>query len=304
MADHDNQPQMKVQSNVDKVKEKAKEVAMEDFQKAKAIAFQAASSGSYLYPIKGIFFFLRNRTLWSPLASKILPTLGLAVGVVIFMFTFTYLPQVGLMFFTNGPLAPFTTILLILSESATITNILSRNFIVQDAIIDTFDATLLARNSTNLVSQGREIKGGNDPVGRLGKIAKKPFEKFTIKALVRYLMYLPLNFIPVVGTAFFIFIQGRNKGKAAHSRYFNLKGWKQSDIENFTTEHVGPYTAFGAMATLLELVPVASILFGFTNTVGAALWAADIERGGTEMTKTGKEASTAPNLREAAKKAE
>jgi hypothetical protein len=32
------------------------------------------------------------------------------------------------------------------------------------------------------------------------------------------------------------------------------------------------------MQTLLELVPVASIFFSFTNTVGAALWAADIEK--------------------------
>ena len=238
------------------------------------------------------------------MASKIIPVVGLALGVVIFMFTFTYLPQVGIMFFTNGPLAPFTTILLILSESATITNMLSRNFIVQDAMIDTFDGTLVARNSTKLVSQGRELKQGGDAVSRLGKIAKKPFEKFTIKALVRYFMYLPLNFIPVVGTAFFIFIQGRNKGKSAHARYFNLKGWKQSDVDSFTTEHVGPYTAFGAMATLLELVPVASILFSFTNTVGAALWAADIEKNGTEMPQAGKDVSTAPNLREAAKKAE
>ena len=49
---------------------------------------------------------------------------------------------------------------------------------------------------------------------------------------------------------------------------------------------------------LLELVPVASILFAFTNTVGAALWAADMEKG--NVTKEG----TAPGLREQARKAE
>jgi len=45
-------------------------------------------------------------------------------------------------------------------------------------------------------------------------------------------------------------------------------------------------------------VPVASILFAFTNTVGAALWAADMEKG--NMDKEG----TAPELREKANKAE
>ena len=57
--------------------------------------------------------------------------------------------------------------------------------------------------------------------------------------------------------------------------------------------------SFGTIATLLEMIPFANMLFAFTNTTGAALWAADIEAKGTDMTK-----STAPGLREAAKKAE
>lgn len=36
-------------------------------------------------------------------------------------------------------------------------------------------------------------------------------------------------------------------------------------------------TSFGVVAVLLNLVPVASILFTCTTAVGAALWAADIE---------------------------
>lgn len=57
-------------------------------------------------------------------------------------------------------------------------------------------------------------------------------------------------------------------------------------------------SSFGVAAVLLELVPIASILFAFTNTVGAALWAADIEKGNVD--KEG----TAPELREKATKAE
>ena len=80
-------------------------------------------------------------------------------------------------------------------------------------------------------------------------------------------------------------------------------------------------TSFGTVATLLEMIPVASVLFSFTNTgefqtsqlprkvweclrlttdiVGAALWAADIEAKEIEMA-----GGTAPELRETAKKAE
>ena len=77
--------------------------------------------------------------------------------------------------------------------------------------------------------------------------------------------------------------------------------------------------SFGLVATLLEMIPVASIFFTYTNTgeswlnphyirnrassnritVGAALWAADIESMDTSMTD-----GTAPALRESADKLE
>lgn len=52
--------------------------------------------------------------------------------------------------------------------------------------------------------------------------------------------------------------------------------------------------SFGVAAFVFEMVPVVSLVFTFTNTVGAALWAADMERG----------SSTAPRLRAQAEKAE
>jgi len=47
------------------------------------------------------------------------------------------------------------------------------------------------------------------------------------------------------------------------------------------------------VAFLLEMIPFANLVFAFTNTVGAALWAADLE----------KKAGTGQNQREQAKKA-
>ena len=53
-------------------------------------------------------------------------------------------------------------------------------------------------------------------------------------------------------------------------------------------------TRFGVISFLLEMIPFANLVFAFTNTVGAALWAADLE----------KSAGTAPKLREQARKAQ
>lgn len=129
------------------------------------------------------------------------------------MFVFTYLPQLAVLVFVNGPLAVVTTVLLVLNESSAIINTISRGWLLQDAILDTFDGTLVSRDATALVSEGREVKSGGagaggDPMKRLGKILKSPFERFGPKAMLRYFMYLPLNFIPVVGTIAFVFLQG------------------------------------------------------------------------------------------------
>ncbi|KAF2741365.1 hypothetical protein EJ04DRAFT_453756 [Polyplosphaeria fusca] len=274
-----------------------KEVAIEELEQAKVLTRDAVRSGAYLYPIKGVAYFFTHRSLWQPLADKLLPTLALGLGVTAFMFAVTYVPQAAVLTIFNGPLAILTTVLLVLSESSTIFSVLSKNFLIDDALIDTFDGTLLSRNLTSLVSTERQVKSGADPIAKLGKIMKKPFARFTPKAIIRYFIYMPLNLIPVVGTVLFVILQGRKFGPTAHARYFQLKQMSKRERDGFVDQRKAAYTSFGVLAVLLELVPVAGIFFAFTNTVGAALWAADMEAKQT----------TAPNLRnqaELAKKAE
>ncbi|KAF5024121.1 hypothetical protein F66182_3807 [Fusarium sp. NRRL 66182] len=281
-AGSDQQQPTKRNRVVDSVGEKAQEVFKEDYAQAREHVTNAAKSRSYLYPIKGIFYFVSHRSLWQPFVSKLGPLVLLSTGVIGGMFFFTYLPQLAVLFFVNGPIAPLSAILLVLNESTTIINLVSRNYLLQDALLDVFDGTLLARGDTQIVSEGREVKPGGDPMQKLGKILKSPFEKFSPKAIVRYIMYLPLNAIPVVGTVIFILIQGRTRGKGVHGRYFQLKRWSESKREDWLNKNVGPYTAPRLVIS-----------------IGAALWAADIEDKDTSMTD-----GTAPTLRETAEKAE
>lgn len=145
---------------------------------------------------QGIFYFFTRPELSRPLRSKIVPYFTLYTGVLGSMFFFTYIPQLAVMTFVNGPLAIFTTALLILSESATITGLLARNYILKDAILDTFDGTLISRGCAAVLAEGRELKAGGDAIQRLGRALKTPFRKFSLTEIIRYFMYLPLNFIP------------------------------------------------------------------------------------------------------------
>ena len=182
--------------------------SQEDYDKAKVLLSDATKSRAYLYPIKGLVYFMSRPSIWKPLAGQIIPYLLLSISVVAAMFFFTYLPQLAVLIFVNGPLAVFTTVILILNESATIVNVLSRTWLLRDALVDTFDGTLVSKNMTNIVEEGRELRPGADGVDRLGRILKSPFQKFSLKAVVRYIMYLPLNFIPIIGTFIFLLVQG------------------------------------------------------------------------------------------------
>lgn len=149
------------------------------------------------------------------------------------------------MAFTSGPLAAISAAILVLSESSALTNVLARSFLVEDALIDTFDGTLVARDQEHLVAQGREIKsrsGGKDAMARLGKILTRPLARLHPRALLRSLLYLPLNLIPVVGTALYVFMQGKKAGPGFHARYFQLKGWNSTKREAWIEKNRAAYT--------------------------------------------------------------
>jgi len=266
----------------------AQDIAAKDASEVNTNIQKAVKGYSYTYPIKGIYYFLRHKELSKPLRDKLAPLITTGIGVTTLMFLFTYLPQAALLTVFSGPLAVISTIFLVLSESATITNVVSKGFFIEDALINTFDGTLLIRDQQNLVSQGRILNPrGNaaDVIGRLGKILTKPFNKFTFSAIIRYFMYLPLNFVPVIGPVLFLILQSRKFGPAAHARYFQLKGMSKNQRDQWVHDRKAEYTAFGIPAMLLEMIPFVGIFFSFTNTVGAALWAADLEKQSAKPTR-------------------
>ncbi|KAJ5128617.1 hypothetical protein N7448_002333 [Penicillium atrosanguineum] len=261
--------------------DKVKDAVIAEANSVRAASQDVVKSGAYLYPFKGIIFFATHKGLWGPFASRAGRTISLGLGVTTAMFFFTYVPQMAVMALTSGPLAAVSAAILVLSESSAITNLLSRSFLLEDALLDTFDGTLIARNQEPLLAQGRQIKpqsGGRTAAARLGKMLSRPFTRLKPQALLRSLIYLPLNLIPVVGTVLYIAVQGKRAGPMLHARYFQLKGWNSEQQGEWVTKHRGAYTALGIASFVLEMVPFASIAFSFTNTVGAALWAADIEK--------------------------
>lgn len=103
----------------------------------------------------------------------------MSVAVIIPMFLLTYVPQAAVLTLMNGPLGPINAVALVLSESSVIITTVARAFLLEKALCDIFDATLISEGQQTLVEKGREVKPGSrhDGAKKLGKIFTQPLHK-------------------------------------------------------------------------------------------------------------------------------
>lgn len=104
-------------------------------------------------------------------------------------------------------------------------------------------------------------------------------ESLSNRPITKYLITLPLNFFPVAGQAAFCWLNAMDTSTMLHHYYYSkLKGLSPDEEAAVIHFRRSQYQQFGLTATLLDLTPGPNILFLLTNSVGAALWAADLEK--------------------------
>jgi len=74
---------------------------------------------------------------------------------------------------------------------------------------------LVQKGHEALVKKARPITTKSNNSKQLGKLLKAPFSKLNTDNLVRYILTLPFNFVPVVGTAFFLGYNGASRRSTA-----------------------------------------------------------------------------------------
>lgn len=204
------------------------------------------------------------------------------------LFTFAYLPQVAFLYLFQGPGAWLNAVFLTLGESAAIVALLFEAFFVDETLVDVFDAVLIDRGLEKLVANGRNVDNdGDNSVKMLGKPTMSAvYSPFSLRQIVEFVLLLPLNFVPYVGVPLFLVLTGYRAGPLQHWRYFKLLGYTKKERLEFVKRRKLKYTWFGAVALLLQLVPVLSMFFLLTSAAGSALWVADMERSRTPATST------------------
>ncbi|KAJ7197267.1 hypothetical protein GGX14DRAFT_472077 [Mycena pura] len=239
------------------------------------LASDAAFSGAWLYPIHGVWYTLRHG-LYRTLVPVTLKILGTALAITAALFAFTYLPQVAFCALFSGPLAFATAAMLVLGEAYALVMFVAKAFFLGQAQDQLFNA-VFRQKGIPLVYVEHKGKGRGFLQG-LAKGLSRPLNRFSREGLLRYIVSLPLNLVPVVGTVLFLVYNGAKVGPTFHARYFQAKGMSPAARQAFVEKRKGAYTAFGTATLALTLVPVVGPLFMLTSTVGAALWVCDVER--------------------------
>ncbi|POM70212.1 Hypothetical protein PHPALM_13378 [Phytophthora palmivora] len=98
------------------------------------------------------------------------------------------------------------------------------------------------------------------------------------------ILTLPLNLLPIIGSIIYAWLNGTVLAWEYHLLYFEFKNFTYAQQKAFVKEHKVQYSSFGMQALLMEMIPGVGSLFMFTNTVGAALFAAQLEEEERERT--------------------
>ncbi|KAL2063940.1 hypothetical protein VTL71DRAFT_4434 [Oculimacula yallundae] len=236
-------------------------------------------STSALYPFKGIYYFCAHREFWPLFGRRLIPLVVTSIVVLALLFTFTYLPQVAFLAIFHGPVAWFNAVFLVLGEGQVVIALLFEALLVDETLVNVFDATLIREGQIDLVSPSRILfHDAPNSVKMLGKPTSSAiYSPFSFRQIAEFILFLPLNLIPIIGTPFFLILTGARAGPFHHYRYFKLRGLGKKEKRDEIRKRKWKYTWFGTVALVLQLVPVLSMFFLLTTAAGSALWAIKLE---------------------------
>lgn len=209
-----------------------------------------------------------------------MPVVLLSAFIYFNLFFWAYLPQVFVLSIFHGPGAWFNAAVLVLGEGQIVIALLFEAFLVDETLVDVFDSVLIEEGLQDLVGQGRTLDtDAPDAAKMLGKPTTSAiYSPFSLRQIIEFILFLPMNLIPVVGVPVFLLVTGYRAGPFHHWRYFKLRGLSRQERKQYIAQRKMKYTWFGTVALSLQLVPVLSMLFLMTSAAGSALWVVKMEK--------------------------
>ena len=223
------------------------------------------------YVIQGILYYLVHPRLWVITFCPLLMSIVVGLVSVITLFSVGLWPQARGLASAGVPdgLAWFLAFILVLVEIFLVTLIYSVAVVpcYMDAV---FAEVLKQRGHRDLVENEARHAG-------CARVCTSCCRVSVLLRLAVLVLTLPLHLIPIVGTIAWVWLNGYILAWEYHLYYFELKSYVYAEQKALVARRKLQYTSFGMQAMVLEMVPLVGFVFLFTNTVGAALWAADME---------------------------
>lgn len=225
------------------------------------------------YAVRGILYFLSDRRLWRLAVCPALLTLAVAVAVLVLLLVTALEPQADALHrLVGGPewLEYVAAALLVAVEAFLV------SIVYGLVTLEVFRDKIFAQV---MIERGhRELVENDERHSSVGRVLTSCCRVSVLLRLGLLVVSLPLNVVPVVGNIVYAWLNGTLLAWEMHLYYFEMKGWDYEQQKQLLDERRMQYATFGMQAMLLEMIPVAGVLFMFTNSVGSALFAASIEK--------------------------
>jgi hypothetical protein len=173
--------------------------------------------------------------------GALVKSLGTSAIVFAILAFFTYIPQAAILSLITGPLGPILALFLLGAESIFLLTFFAKALFLEPTLQYVFDATLIAQGQNQLVKDGKtRISAVRDRSNAL----LRPIQALSRNGILSYLLTLPINLVPILGTVVFLSINGHRAGPSWHARYFQLKGFNSAQRRQFVDTHRPQYTAY------------------------------------------------------------
>jgi len=96
--------------------------------------------------------------------------------------------------------------------------------------------------------------------------------------LFELVVTFPMNIIPFIGAITYAFVNGVSLAWSLQGVYFAKKGLSLVQQWEYIKANLKDYLAFGVVAMMLDVIPLLDIIFFYTNIIGSAIWAIEIEQ--------------------------
>jgi hypothetical protein len=99
-------------------------------------------SASFLYPFKGIYYFLAHREFYPLFGRQLIPLTVISIVILGLLFAFAYVPQALFLLIFHGPTAWFNAVFLVLGEGQVLVALLFEAFMVDETLVNVFDVQI------------------------------------------------------------------------------------------------------------------------------------------------------------------